>query len=51
MKITGLIETDKICGDKERWESRIKSRLNIEVEGTKDKEDGGSKANKEIKKI
>ena len=37
--------TDRICGDKERWASRIKPRLRIEGEGPKDKEDGGGKAN------
>ena len=42
--------TDRICGDKERWASRIKPKLPIEGEWTKEKEDGGGKANEESKK-
>ena len=33
-----------------KWASRIKPRLRIEGEGTKDKEDGGGKANEGSKK-
>ena len=36
MKITGQ-EADRICGDKERLESRIKPKLRIEGEGINDR--------------
>ena len=38
------LRNSELVETKKRWESRIKPRLRIEGKGTKDKEDGGGKA-------